>query len=372
MKKNKPHIDLNNYEVFVIDYLDGKLTPDGEVALQNFLIAHPDIRDEMDGLELAVLEIPETQTDFAQSLKKTEIVSVGKINDETYETFFFAAEEHDLNKLELNDLKAFLNQNTGLQAEFDLHKKLILQADQNIVFTDKASLKRKRAISPVQWISFAATLLMLAALYFFLAESNKPLNQNFGVQTFDHRITRTIANDLNEKNSLPKRVVEAIPLFTTNNSDQQLTAENEILPTAKLTMSTLISRHTTTTTLENETVLLPAYSFADESFGYDLALAETPEPTKDKSMLGKVIGRQWDLFTSKLSGNKERKINRQLQETEPGYIKLIDRSILVFNTLTGSETHVEKTYNHEGRLTDYKVSGNTMYVSREIESAHTP
>jgi len=96
-------------------------------------------------------------------------------------------------------------------------------------------------------------------------------------------------------------------------------------------------------------------------------LADASSETADrKSLFSKVIGGQWNKITRRFSRSKEQNIDRQLQSDEPGYIKLIDRSILVFNTVTGSETHVEKTYNNEGHLTDYKVSGNRVYVSRPV------
>jgi hypothetical protein len=96
------------------------------------------------------------------------------------------------------------------------------------------------------------------------------------------------------------------------------------------------------------------------------------EPIKKKSLFSKIVGGQLAKIGDRFGRNKEQNINRQLEKSEPGYIKVIDRSILVFNTITGSETNVSKTYNNDGHLTDYSVAGNTLYVSRPIEATQRP
>ncbi|PJB59804.1 MAG: hypothetical protein CO098_01410, partial [Bacteroidetes bacterium CG_4_9_14_3_um_filter_41_19] len=91
-----------------------------------------------------------------------------------------------------------------------------------------------------------------------------------------------------------------------------------------------------------------------------------------KSLFSRIVGNQVNKLKERLSGSREDEINRQLQRDDPGYIRVIDRSILVFNTITGSETNVEKTYNSSGHLTDYNVSGHNLYVSRPVETTPVP
>ncbi|MBU3926885.1 MAG: hypothetical protein KKB74_03700, partial [Bacteroidetes bacterium] len=68
--KKQPLIDLKNYEIFVIDYLDGQLSKAEETALLAFLDQHPDLKDDFEGLELATLEPITIEADFKQELKK--------------------------------------------------------------------------------------------------------------------------------------------------------------------------------------------------------------------------------------------------------------------------------------------------------------
>ena len=66
-------INRNNYEAFLIDFLDGTLDAVLVAELMLFLEANPDIREEFDGIEDVSLEsqnIHFTEKDF---LKKTEI-----------------------------------------------------------------------------------------------------------------------------------------------------------------------------------------------------------------------------------------------------------------------------------------------------------
>jgi cytoskeletal protein RodZ len=60
-------INKNNYELFAIDYIEGKLTGDALRQMQRFLAENPDIKAEFEGLNLMVLP-------------KTENVSFNKKN----------------------------------------------------------------------------------------------------------------------------------------------------------------------------------------------------------------------------------------------------------------------------------------------------
>lgn len=369
--KKQPLIDLMNYEIFVIDYLDGQLSKPEEEALLSFLDEHPHLKEEVEGLELATLEPQDILSDFKESLKKTPITAVGDIDEHSYETAFIAATEKDLNQKQSKNLEQFLLANPMLQGEFDLHKKLILQADQDIVFTEKESLK-KRKVLPMVWISsIAAGLIILFAAAFFLRNNQQPAYQQAIIQYYSSRTTDIISNE----NQSPELILPQRKLITAVEVISQIayTAPEQTSPAApdfnsgQLAMSSLSQKPITSslTNLGDDERLIIIAPVSQE-----MLLADAGEfPSKRQSLFSKIIGHQFDRIKEKLSGGKEQEINRQLERQDPGFIRVIDRSILVFNTFTGSETNVEKSYNNTGHLTNYKVAGNNLYVSKPAKSA---
>lgn len=53
-------IDINNYEAYLLDYLEGNLSPADTEALLAFLDQHPDLKAEVEGMQLPYLEPDET------------------------------------------------------------------------------------------------------------------------------------------------------------------------------------------------------------------------------------------------------------------------------------------------------------------------
>lgn len=376
----QPHIDLSNYEVFVIDYLDGQLSGEEEVALLAFLEKHPELKEEVDGLELATLEPLEISSDLKQSLKKTPICEVHGIDENNYESYFIAFAEKDLNETKIQQLEKFLLANPLLFNEFELHKNLRLRADQTIVYPDKEGLKKRR-ILPVVWISgVAATLTLLLAVSFFL-QNNKPntSRQIVNIPTFATIPENLILEqDLDMYAILPEREAPTPTNFVAQTEENPATVlsahEKQLFAYSEIKIQRLPQKPI-------NTALFNLYDFhrleakefpsPEDTFEFLMADAST-EPIKKKSLFSKIVGGQLAKIGDRFGRNKEQNINRQLEKSEPGYIKVIDRSILVFNTITGSETNVSKTYNNDGHLTDYSVAGNTLYVSRPIESTQRP
>lgn len=374
--KDQSHIDMSNYEIFVIDYLDGQLSTEDQVALHAFLEQHPELREEIDGLELATLDPIDISTDFKQSLKKTPIHKSGNIDEDNYESYFVAFTENDLNKADVKHLEEFLSISPDLINEFNLFKKVKIQPDASTLFPDKESLKKRRAVSIV-WISgIAATLTLFLAITFFLQkEGPNRTRELITLQSFSSKTTTQVAfSDLEDTNLLlhqnnniasfliPQKIVE-------NEVKEEIIEEPNIAWTqvqvGELTRKPI--QTDLTNILDFHRLEMKNQGITAEPNEYLLAEA-TPQSTNKRSLFSKIVGGQLAKIGDRFGRNKEQNINHQLEKSEPGYIKVIDRSILVFNTITGSETNVSKTYNSNGHMTNYKVAGNNLYVSRPIES----
>ncbi|OFY47456.1 MAG: hypothetical protein A2W85_01980 [Bacteroidetes bacterium GWF2_41_31] len=373
--KKQPLIDLKNYEVFVIDYLDGQLSKAEETALLAFLDQHPDLKDEFEGLELATLEPLIIEADFKQELKKIPVIKVAGIDETNYETYFIASAENDLNNKETEHLNQFLSINPMLHKEFELHQKLRLEPDTKILFPGKSSLKKRKVIPLTRVSSVAAGLAFLLAISFFLRNQPVPKGNQIILQSYAYRTTRVIPNKSSSSELIVPRKKQPPVKENVSESKPATNAKPPVrrvvaIENQPLAMTSLPQKPLTTE-------LVDIYDFEKLSIPdfepQTMMLADAGEVRPGrKSLFSRIVGNQVNKFKDRLSGSREDEINRQLQRDDPGYIRVIDRSILVFNTITGSETNVEKTYNSSGHLTDYNVSGHNLYVSRPVETTPGP
>jgi hypothetical protein len=165
-------INKNNYEVFFLDHIEGRLNAAQTAELMLFLDTHPHLKEEIEGLEVVRLE-PDTQLTFnaKETLRKSDFITVGKINEHNYEEYFVADIEGDLTKPEGQNVADFLVANPMLQKEYELFAKCRLQPEPTVVFRNKETLKTALIIPLLtrQWyygIAVAASLAILFGLAF--------------------------------------------------------------------------------------------------------------------------------------------------------------------------------------------------------------
>jgi hypothetical protein len=167
-------INRDNYEIYFIDYWDGTLDPALEKELMIFLENNYDLKEEFDNFENVSI-VPDKKIKFAgkESLKKPVIASVQFINEQNYEEYFIANIEGDLRHEESLQLEKFILLNPVLEKEYQLFVNTKLIADKNIIYENKAGLKKTKVVKfnpkyiyyPV---SVAASFIILLAIYILL------------------------------------------------------------------------------------------------------------------------------------------------------------------------------------------------------------
>jgi len=159
-------INRTNYELFFLDYFEGKLSEAEQENLHVFLKQHPDLYNEFQSFELITLEEDHSiQFNDKDSLKKNSVVPSSGIDASNFTNFFIAWHEGDLNKTEKQAVIDFLAVNPELQHDFETFGKLKLAPEEDIVFTGKENLRHKISIAPARMYlryaaSFAAVLFL--------------------------------------------------------------------------------------------------------------------------------------------------------------------------------------------------------------------
>lgn len=161
-------ITRSNYEIWFIDFADGKLSAAQTRELYAFLEVNADLKEEFEifnAIEIP-LDIPETKFGQKDSLKKSVTTSV------TTEQLI-ALLENDLTGKERKFVEEKINENPAIAAEYEWFAKTKLSADTSISFAGKNKLKRGGVLitmnqSAKRFISVAASIAILIAAYFIL------------------------------------------------------------------------------------------------------------------------------------------------------------------------------------------------------------
>lgn len=193
-------INLNNYEEWIIDYLDGNLDDQKSKELKAFLLKHPPIAEEFEELSHIKL-FPDQNISLDQSykfnLKKQDILPTEHISENNYEHRFIAFHEEDLEEEEKNELKSFLSLNEFLKPEFKAFSQIKLQSDLSINYPHKDNLhkKEKKLIPLWIWPGVAAAILIIG---FWIGENNTPNRPHFSALKINSKSIQSIA--INQEN----------------------------------------------------------------------------------------------------------------------------------------------------------------------------
>ncbi len=202
--KNK--INIQNYEAFLLDYMEGNLSSEDTVALQIFAAQHPDLNIDLNDLELVELSTDEISFDSKENLKKN------LISDEQFVAYI----ENELNPAERNRLDALVAKDEKLARELKLFKHTLLSSDKAIVFKNKNSLKKQEP--KVLWLfsrevlAAAASLVLLFGLWFVFKGSLTSGDLN----------SEKIRGTINIKTFALKNYISSTPTFTVEKTKHDL------------------------------------------------------------------------------------------------------------------------------------------------------
>lgn len=171
-------ISIDNYEAYLIDYMDGRLN-DAEIRqLKAFCVQnHIDFEELTE--DLPVLESTDDIFDEKEYLFKNKIIPFGSINEDNYEERFIAYQELLLDGEEEREVEEFADKNPFLLKDLRIYGNCRLEPDTAIVFKDKENLKKKAVILPLyaKIAAAAAVIAVLFGLFWLPKNENDTANQ---------------------------------------------------------------------------------------------------------------------------------------------------------------------------------------------------
>lgn len=228
------NISKDNYEIYILDYYEGKLNESQTQELLAFVGANPDVKAEFDAFEnISLTEDTSIQYDFKECLKKEAISSSCMINLCNYQEFFIADSEGDLSISQKSQLEKFRLLHPNLNNDYHLFQLTKLSADKTIVFENKHQLKKFSIFNiPInkkiiyQTASIAASLILMASVATYYFSNNSKTIQSTTITTAENSKTKTITKPVIKPiESIANVNQNKIPVLTTKAKKQHLSKE---------------------------------------------------------------------------------------------------------------------------------------------------
>jgi hypothetical protein len=161
-------ININNYEAYFIDYMEGNLDASLVNDFIEFLQNNPDLKEELSLLEPVKLEPENILFNKKDKLYKEKLDS-----EKEFDKAAIANLEGDFNEEEKSEFEEYLASHPEKKKEVALFKSTKLRADESIVFSKKKKLYRHSFQKSILiWSGRVAAILIVAFAFFTLV--NKP------------------------------------------------------------------------------------------------------------------------------------------------------------------------------------------------------
>ncbi len=365
-------INRNNYEEYVIDYLDGKLNPVQTAELMYFFSQNPDLELEFNAFEN--YRLPESKLKFSnkKDLRK-EYIDFPAVTDSNFDEFCVAEIEGDLDEKSRNRLYDYLKNNPEKKRDFELYQKTILKADESMIFPGLNKLKKHKTIPFVSFRSIyyqgiaAAIILAVIISFIFhrksesgLISDSMPKNENT-VKKVEHVTAKTISKQ--------KQPVETIVTRESSVSEKEVTIETQIKSlqdhSKNSNQNDIISSASGKDIEEINTQIKPILIRKIDHSHYpsDLALLEKKPPAqydaepkvKPEKSLAESLRERFlasDLFKSADNFNAW---------------NLAQASLKGINYLTESDIQISRKVNEDGRISKLSIESESFGFSTPLK-----
>ena len=248
-------INKHNYEAFMLDSLEGNLSKELQLELDAFLELNPALESASFDLSQATLIAPEMSNDQKELLKKTdEEIALSPI-----EKLLIGDIEGTNDVTQGNVLQAEILANPSLEKERKVFKSTKLIAPVHS-YPNKASLKKRGVILLSPILRIAASILLLAIVYFafikktdkepILANKNTPLKETVVIKK-----TKPEINTIEEKKvKVIEEQKESILPIQSNSNNSIKTLVNNTIEQPPIKEETVFLLVDTTTIIAHEPI----------------------------------------------------------------------------------------------------------------------
>jgi hypothetical protein len=340
-------INLQNYEAYFIDYIEGKLDTKTIGELKEFLVSHPELQTELE--QYTSVSIPTDAIIFNEkpALYKFKFDET-PINKNTYNDFCIAYYENILNEEKKAELLRFIETNPEFKNDFLLYKKTYLQPEVVVYKYRKDLYKKQSSETPViqiyRWGAIAAGLFIIFGLYFgFL---NKKGEQH--------------PNVANKQEEAPKNIVKNAEKVPNNKIANRIPIEKRVLHRAnKIYYIAEDALENKNISIEKDTNYaslkpLPFQLLVTRNYTSNLSIADVPAYNSIKTVAtNNTIADTTDY---------------DLERKKYFLLSFVETSLNQFNKISKTDfADISYKTDRSGKITSYSVKAGFIEIHRSTE-----
>ena len=353
-------IERSNYEIWLIDMLDGKLNELQTAELMSFLDSNPDLKEELDSLSSIRLDKASVNYAGKDLLKKSD----AEIPDSQFELLCIAHLEHDLNNEQEKELEEIISRDPEKDKVFQLlNKTTLIPQDYN--YKNKALLKRNSLTGwtkPVfiRVMSTAAMIALIFSAYLLLPDSRTENNPVFTENTSDTLIINNKLPVQENTISSNEKPADRKTIASSSSSNKNITANSLVSETDPYSDETTIENVPVIEKIRIDDYLITAIEFELNS-GQDQLIAfisETviPDSDDDRSRVGKFLAKTYRDIILK---------DEKASDTPLRGYEIAEGGINGLNKLLGWEMALTTSTDSSGEL-------KSVYFSSKLLKFNTP
>jgi hypothetical protein len=344
-------INRNNFEAYLLDYLEGNLDPLLTADLMAFLAENPEfekyIPDYDSALTLTDI-LPFTQKNH---LKK-EFSDIPQITQANFDEFCIADCEGLLLERDLTRLRDYISRYPEKQRDLDLYRRIKLQPDTSLKFSRRDLLKNNRRPARLRYLYFVVGMAAAFALLFLLVFLRKP-----------DRPVYTETPPVNSER-IEKTVEQPYVLSAAHDNHQSA-------------ISAPVSERRSKTSAAPMPATVPAETLKPDHSGSAPALltpisckqvlaSVQPPPVSDHLKPAAGINQnQKQIRTYTSESFADTRLGSLLSRLD--FWKTAETAITGFNYLTESMVSIDRTTDEKGKLTSFLIQSESYTIKEKIK-----
>lgn len=173
-------INRHNYEAFLLDKLEGRLSVEEEQELENFLLLNPDCSSELSETEPWTLEAAKIPYQNTSLLKKELPDSTSVLEEHNFGLFSIARLEGDLDSEQIRAHQVMLEADDQKELQWQQWQQTRLEAEPVLFQRKDRLLQKKDSNYRMVWISVISAAAAIALLFvLFRAEPEQPQQESY-------------------------------------------------------------------------------------------------------------------------------------------------------------------------------------------------
>lgn len=343
-------INRNNFEAYLLDYLEGNLDPLLTADLMVFLAENPEFENYIPDYDTRI-SLSDTQSYHHKGKLIRDFTDLPEVTAGNFDEFCIAACEGLLVESDLTRLSDYIGLHPEKQRDLDLYRKITLQPDLTVRYPGKNELKKKQGSTNLRYLYYALGIAASVALLFLLV-IRRPAGTVY---------TETApVNSGKMKNAV--QLPDVLPL-----PDETIQFESETSAGELLQMPE-ISKNPETAPVEEtrESPALPALAKLEPVLDLKVFTSVQPPPVMDH--LAKTAVAYKNPVQNRIyTGNTfaDTRIGSLFNRID--FWKTAETAISGFNYLTESNISVDRITDDSGNLTSLLIQSDSYTITGKIK-----